>query len=498
MKYIDLVGKRANVNKLRADSIRHKPPGMDQNVSTLRAYYDDVSSGLTMRRLEDLGMGIAHNRRPLEVSLLRWVVDQLAVAYSSAPNRWLVSSNGKRLSESNGNVRAMKNALATSRYDLTWRKADRMRALCGQCVLRFFAVDERASVQTRVFTPEQVHRIPSAGIGDCMDSDEAFALDLSNGCEVWEREGDEWICVWTDSNGRMLPAHKQPFAESGFIVPYERLPAQIVYDGVSNGEAWLAPRTTRIAAVESVNVLLNEALVLVQKQAHASRFITGMDADEVPNVEGPGITTVLRNESARAYDLSPNPAIDQVVSFAREAIRTFLRSEGLPADSFETSARVLTGSALRAQMRELIERRRLAAVLAREDERQAWQRYVAVQSLHADSWGQTELADLDIEVDLGNFELPTDTRETIDVTARELALGLASKVDAICRLRNVSREQALKILEQVKEDDALFGTSEVSATLAQDGPRTAMPDPLTSQHDSVVDAAKANDASEVK
>ncbi|MCB9655151.1 MAG: hypothetical protein H6729_13595 [Deltaproteobacteria bacterium] len=497
MRFIDLTGKRVNLNQLRAQSLKFKPAGMDQHVSMLRAYYSDCSAGLTLRRLEDLGMGVAGNRRPLEVGLMRWVIDQLAVAYSTPPNRWLVNSNGKRLAESNGNVRAMKQTLATSRYDLAWRMADRMRTLCGQAVLRFFAVDERSSVQVRVFTPDAVHRIPSSGIGDTMDCDEAFALDLSSGCEVWEREGAEWVCVWTDQNGRMLPPNKQPFAASGYVVPYERLPVQVVYDGLSNGEAWVPPKATRLAAVESVNVLLNEALVLVQKQAHASRFVTGARTDDVPAAAGPGVTTVLENVEARVFDLSPNPAIADVVSFARESIRTFLRSEGLPADSFEASARVLTGSALKAQMRELSERRRLASVLAKEDERQAWQRFVSVQSLHADAWGQTELADLDLEVDLGAFDLPTDSREVIDVAARELALGVASKVDVVCRTRNVSREQALQILEQVKADDELFGTSEVAPTLAQDGPKTAMPDPLTETHDSVIDAVNSTQ-SEVK
>ena len=114
-----------------------------------------------------------------------------------------------------------------------------------------------------------------------------------------------------------------------------------------------------------------------------------------------------------------------------------LRSEGLPADAFEASARVLTGSSLKAQMRELIERRKNQVPVAEEDEAAGWARFVAVHNAHR---FDPPLLDAEPEVELGRSELPTDQREVIDVTAREMALGIASKVDAVMRLRNLSRD----------------------------------------------------------
>ena len=104
-------------------------------------------------------------------------------------------------------------------------------------------------------------------------------------------------------------------------------------------------------------------------------------------------------------------------------------------------------------MRELIERRKNQVPVAEEDEAAGWARFVAVHNAHR---FDPPLLDAELEVELGAFELPTDQREVIDVTAREMALGIASKVDAVMRLRNLSRDGAIKVLEQVEIDATRF------------------------------------------
>ena len=111
MKYIDIERRTVAITTLRADSFSAKPAKLDEDCRALRAYYHDASSGATMARLAALGMGIADNTRPAEISLLRWVIDQLAVAYANAPTRWLIGGNSKRLAESNADIVAMRRTL---------------------------------------------------------------------------------------------------------------------------------------------------------------------------------------------------------------------------------------------------------------------------------------------------------------------------------------------------------------------------------------------------
>ena len=170
-----------------------------------------------MARLAALGMGIADNTRPAEISLLRWVIDQLAVAYANAPTRWLIGGNSKRLAESNADIVAMRRTLKRSRYDRSWRFADRMRALCGQVVMRYFAIDRQAA-----WPFERSHPTESTAFRTMMRLMRSKQITRSRFDFRTEAQrcgnvmGTFGIARVAD-NGMFLDDAKQPFSESGFV-----------------------------------------------------------------------------------------------------------------------------------------------------------------------------------------------------------------------------------------------------------------------------------------
>jgi hypothetical protein len=494
---IDLNRRAVDLDGLKTADGASKRASFDADVSALIRHYEDDARGLTMARLAELGVGIKDNRRPLEVSLIRWVVDQLAVAYASAPARWVLGKSGKRLGEKTAEHKAMVAAYEASQIDLALREADRLRALCRQVVIRLYPVDELKRVEVRLFTPDLVMRAPHPAVGSSLDFDARFALRLAGGVlEYWSKDDAGWSAVWTDKNGAMLDDDKQPFADTGHRVPYALAAAQLIYDGYPAGRAWLPPRTHRLATIDAVNMLANELLELVRSQAHSQRVFTGVEHQDVPTERGPGVDLALRSDTARALDLTPNPKINEASNVLTRTLRDFLASEGLPVDMLEAGRQILTGAGLKTQLRGLIERRKGQLPLASGDERSLWTRYRSVHNTHAAAWGKAPLADVQMDVELAPMDLPVDGREASESGARDLALGLASRVDLTMRTRNVSRQQAIRILEQVDADrrDYPPHVAPDAQAAMEAGPRTVTaPDAAKNGAAGVVDAIRKSD-----
>lgn len=505
---VDLRLRRADVEGLRsADLVAKGSAGFDADVAALVSYYSDTSRMRTIARLRELGVGIRDNLRPLEVSLLRYVVDQLAVAYSSAPSRWLLDDLGIRIPHADPVHRTFSEALSTSQYDLMWRHVDRMRALCRQCVVRFYPVDEVRRVEVRVFTPDLVMREPHPAIGSEMSLDRRFALRLSGrNLEYWwkpEDAPDTWHMVWTDERGSMLPDEAQPLASSGFASPYSMLPVGIVYDEYPSGQAWLAPRSHRLAAVEAVNAMANDLWALIRTQAHSTRMFTGVDPRDVPSERGPDVDLVFPAPDASGVDLTPSPKITESLEVLQHTIRMFLISENLPIDGLTPGAQVLTGIALRTQLRGLTERRQALVALAAQDERASYDRFRSVHNLHSGVWQTSQLPPGPVDVELGDLDVPTDAREELEAGSREIALGIASRVDLAMRIRRVGREAAMRIIQQVDADNALVPVPVApdAATVTQAGPKTSTApdvvldgDGAADQRASVMDALRGPQA----
>lgn len=446
-----------------------KPAGADDEWITSCQYYDDRSRQSTIRRLAELGVGLANNRRPIEISLLRRIIDRLAIVYDSAPTRWLVDRYGARLSESDPRHVTMTRTLDLAQYDLAWRRVDKLRALLRQVVIRYYPSDARGSVVMRIFEPHNVMRQPIPYAPDQIEYDEQFALRLCGADEdheVWEhwvRDGQSWSCTVVDRGGEQQG--DQPY--SG----YDVLPVQIVYDEYSGGRAWIPPRFSRTSFVDAINAISNDLWALIVNQAHSDRFFKTDNPDGVPSKKGPGMAAAIPADTD-VIEVSPNPRISECQSVLESFVKLWSVSEDLPVDEF-LNRQVLTGPALKVADRALNARREAQILLAPGDERAAYRKLRAVHNVHCAAWGLAPLDEsTDLDVEIGDTSDPIDMRELQEGYARSIALGSRSVIDLIQAEQSVSRTTAIKVYERVAIDREAYPPP-VAAAEIQSGPRMA-------------------------
>lgn len=468
-----------------------KGADFDREVDVLWSLYRNTARDHMRKRLKELRLGIANDPNPPQVSVLRPIIDKLAVAYQAAPTRWLVGADGERLAEDDAKHEAQRRAYAASKMDLALRSMDQKRALAEQSVVRLYGTDRTQHVEPRVFLPCFVHREPDAAVGSSLDYDRRFALCIYAGnrsdkpedkvYEYWDRTSTgAWRMAVVNGSGAVIDS---PYGLDG--VSFDELPAQIFYADAPDGAPWLMPQQSRITFAENVNALFAELVLLVKSQAHSQQVITGVDPNTVPKERGPDVTIAFSEPDANVIDTTPNPRIREALDVVQHAIRMGLVSEDLPTDLLNETQAVLTGAAARQKFRGLIERREKLAAMAGEDERQLWRRYVSVHNAYASSWGVESLpTDLDLEVELADLNLPDDASVVVEVASRDIALGLASRIDAVMRERKCNRAAAIRVVEQIDRDRKDYPTpiAPDAARAMEAGPRTA------SAPDAVLDA----------
>ena len=443
---------------IEVDLVR-KPSGADEEWRKATRYYEDQARPDTLARLRELGLGLKDNYRPLLVSLLRRMVDRIAVVYSRPPQRWL-RRGMERLDESSPEHQLMLSTLARSQYDLAWRLADRTRANLRQCVLRYYPNDDLGRVVVRIFEPFNVLRDVSPSTADSMDSDRRFALRLQGEgrdaiFEYWEKVGPmQWRAGWCNANGQDLQGH--PFTVTNGLSTYSQLPVQIVYDDFAGGKPWLPPRQSRVAWSETIDCATNDVWNLVVNEAHTRSYVKTDDPSQVPETHGPGVTEIIPS-NADIGVLQSSAKIGESKDLITQLVRLWCFGEQLPISEFDDAKQVVTGASLRVESRPLLDRRADQVPLAQEDERTAWRKFRAVHNAHAPQWGAEQLDEsTELEVEVAALEVPEDERVQLEADARAMAMGVRSTIDVIQRTHNATRSQATEIFARVKSDRAEY------------------------------------------
>lgn len=465
-----------SIEYLKSIDRETKPAHADDEWLLQGQLYDDRSRDDTIRRLHALGVGIKDNQRPLEIALLRRVVDRLAVVYDSPPTRWLVGGLERLTEESTDHV-TMDRVLKRAQYDLAWKRIDRVRALHRQAIVRFYPSDTRGSVTLRVFEPFNVIREVDPSAADEIESDHQFALCLakSGSKELWEhwtREGSVWRMHRTDQRGSIVSA---PYAGSDGVNPYGELPVQIIYDELPQGRPWLSPRASRSAWSIAINAIANDLWSLVTHQAH-SRIVTYTDDPSgVPSQTGHGgVSNFDRNDRFEIH--TPNPKIGECGEVLKMFFRFASLVEDLPISEFDESKQVVTGAALQVQERALLARRESLVPLAWEDERAAFSKLRAVHNLHTQGlpgskWTLPTLSEgLELEVEIADVAEPIDSAQLQDALFRDIAIGAASVIDYIQKRDGVSRASAVKTYHRVRLDSENFPAQTI---VPHEGPKPA-------------------------
>lgn len=460
-----------NFARLRTVDTAVKPSGAKTEWEAAWRAYEDVSRSDTISMLSALGAGIKNNTSPLEVVLMRRMVDRLAVVYAKAPTRWWMASpdSDTPIDESGAQHREITRALERSKYDLVLRRVDRLSALLRNVAVRLYPSDVRGAVLLQPVLPTSIMREPSDHAPDMLDEDVQFAIQRGSvpgasgpAAERWEHwtrnvATNVWSMAMVDGSGQPLPKAQQPFASTNLINPYPMLPVQMFYDDEPAGRAWLPPRFSRTAWVRAINAMANDLWALILNEAHTQKVVNTDDTKKAPKTTGPNVIWALGLDD-KASVLSQTTQIAPVTDTLESFVRMWTLSEDLPATEFDRTKQQETGAALRVHMEPLLSRRRDLVPLAVQAERQLWQRYMGVHNVHASAglraWaGVAPFPDgLTVDVEIADLEVPTDIKEVQGAASQAIVVGTGSTIDMIQAERGCSRAQAIRIYERVQRD----------------------------------------------
>jgi len=469
-----------DINEIKKSDAHYKSEQQNELACKLAALYEDSATTLTLNYLRSLGLGNPDNRQhPLEVSILKRIIDGASVVYNSPATRslWL---NGEELRDSDPLMVATDKAWTRSGYDLIWQRIDSHRNLFRTCVVEWAEDHSNRCVGSILYGPHQVFRTPDAlePHNIARDSEVLLCLRLASDAadslyRLWRRDGEAWHSWIVDGDGEACGA--QPYGESG-ETPFGALPLQIVYDEASMFRAWLPMPGSRVSWPLAINASVNDLAYLTQQQAHAI-LVFKSDSTAVPTEVGPGTVVKAPTDGGLdALDLAPKIADSQAV--IDQQLRLFAISEYLPGNIFESSyAQVHTGQALRVANHPLAQKRWRQLQLMPTQENQAWQIYASVHNANAQAWRVDALPDqAEIGVTAGMSWQPSDVREAQDVGFKNLAAGMQSRIMLAQELFGFSRPQAIEHLERVASDDEMFPAADwqnAAAMVSDSGPMPA-------------------------
>jgi hypothetical protein len=469
------------IAELKAVDAKLKGAGTNDEWRRLRLYYDDCSRSETESALGVLGMGISANQYPLEIPILRRIVRRLANVYKSPATRWLERGK-KRLAATDPQDELMKSVMARARADAVWRRTDRRRTLFHQSILRAYPSDHRKGVTLRVFDPYHVMRSPSPGAADDIASDQAFAIHVrghgeTEVWEFWERKAGKPIMRLLDGGGRAIEQQPfdrgqwktsgpepAPFGGEQFENPYDVLPVYQVYVEEPNGQPWLMPRQSRVASQITVNAKANDLTALIRNEAHTDEFFDVPDKhkDEVPDLTGSGVRQIVP-EGTKLLTTSRQPKIAESMEALNNTIKLELIAEGLPSSDLDAAKTILTGAALRVQEGELRELRKEQLEMVERDERAVFDILRAVHNVHAESWGEEEIAaDVVLRVRVGEIDTPQELGIEQAWAHKEIDREYMHPIEWVMRRDDVNEDEAILRFEHTQELFARFPVKETA------------------------------------
>lgn len=472
-----------DVKSIRKADEALKPGGVqyDEDAIKLAQLFEDRSRALTTAYLKQRGLGRPNESTPIEVSILRRIVEALAVTYRTPPVRRL-AVNGRELADANPSAQALAQVYARMSIDLHMQTIDVMRTLYRQVVVTYAESHAHGCAQLRVFEPFNVARKANPMAADTLEEDEAILLcvcagkdDASSLYQAWLHADDgSWRCWVVDGRGELAEGVDQPYDEDG-IPPFEGLPAQLIYDEHPRGRAYLPIPQSRVSFALAVNGLVADLAYLVQMESHTPMHLATDDTRGVPTETGPG-KLWLSPADSRITALATNPKIAESGEVLDQLLRLWLTGETLPGDALKAGAPIVTGAALKVRERDLTARRQRQVALAIEDERRAYAKIAAVHNTFAEVWRLPELReDAELRVSIARQYVPADPKEVQDRMYRDIAIGAASVLDYIQERDGCDRDTAIRTWQRVQEDRALFPVGQTPGALVEDaGPLAAL------------------------
>ena len=240
--------------------------------------------------------------------------------------------------------------------------------------------------------------------------------------------------------------------------PYRVLPFIPIFDRVPTSSFWLPGGEDIIAAQEGINHLLTELMRVISMQGFGVAVGKGIgNEDEIEF--GPQSVVHIESETGDFRFEKTNAPIAQVLQAIEFITNHCCVNNGLSARNIQRKTTQQSAVAKFADSAELSEMRRDDIQSYERYESQLWNLIKIVWNVH--NPGRKISPDAQLKVDFADPKTPvTDVSKQSLFWKEQLEMGVLSPVDVVMEKNpDLSREEAIKYLEQVQEENKKFRPS---------------------------------------
>ena len=407
-------------------------------------YYRSEQDQYTMEAMASW-MAEPEKLRPLQINIVRKIVNQLAMVYFKPAKRTI---NGTERDQELFN-----DIQKQATLDMTLKQASKYTKLLKTTLLR--PVWRNGTLEIDLLTPDIVDVVSGDSPRDLTK------VMVTNWPDTGKAE-DVTYSLWTpetfqrlDWRGNAIESQPNPYGTLPFVPCWDSLPVD---------SFWVQGGKDLISAQDAINEKLTDLMYIIRQQGFGVGWIksgdhgpTGMGALDTVQAS-PGSFVVLPTDpNAEIGFASPEAPIKEVWETIEAIIQQTAIANGLSAHSVTAKVNDESGVSKIVSNQELMEKR--------QDDIELWRRYETrlfdlirtVWNVHNPGKRISDSAKLN--VDFAEIQEPSREIEQSEKWQTLIDAGQASPVDW-CMARNpdFSREQAVEYLKQVKNEGQEFNT----------------------------------------
>lgn len=421
---------------------QHAQDQARKNESIKRAdYYHSEQDQYTMENMATW-MGEPETLRPLQINIVKKVIDNLAMAYCKPAKRTVVGSEK--------DAQLFNDVAKASALDMTLKQASKFTKLLKTILLR--PVWRNGTLEIDILTPDIVDVVTGDSPKDLQKvmitnwPDTGKAEDVTY--SLWDADTFSRL----DWRGNVIESQPNPYGTLPFIPCWDSLPVD---------SFWVKGGADLVSAQDGINEKLTDLMYIIRQQGFGVGYMksgdhgpTGMGALDTVKAAPGSFVNLPADPHAEIGFVSPDAPIQEVWETIQAIIQQTAIANGLSAHSLTAQPVSESGISKIVSNSELMEKR--------ADDIDLWRRYEArlfeIVKLVWNVHNATKFSDkAELAVDFAEIKQPSQEIEQSEKWQGLIDAGQASPVDwCIARNPDLSREQAVEYLQQVKAEAVEF------------------------------------------
>lgn len=407
-------------------------------------YYHSEQDGYTLENMATW-MSEPETLRPLQINIVRKVIDNLAMVYFKPAKRNIDGT------ERDGQL--FSDIAKDTALDMTLKQASKFTKLHKTALLR--VVWRNGQLEIDILAPDIVDIVTGDSPKDLQK------VMVTNWPDSGKAE-DVTYSLWSADSFQLLDYRGNVIEEQPN--PYKALPFVPCWDSLPTDSFWVKGGGDLVSAQDAINEKLTDLMYIIRQQGFGVGYIKSGNhgpsgTAPLDTVKAnPGSFVVLpTDQNAEIGFVSPEAPIQEVWETIQAIIQQTAIANGLSAHSLTAQPVSESGISKIVSNNELMEKR--------QDDIDLWRRYEArlfeilklVWNVHNPGRKFSDKAELSI--DFAEIKQPSQEIEQSEKWQTLIDAGQASPVDwAMARNPDFSREQAIEYLQQVKAEAVEFNT----------------------------------------